>query len=205
MTSAIILPSFYLGPIAAFAAINRSPDLPVYIEEHEHFPKQTYRNRASIYSPNGKLDLIVPVVKGSKVHTKMKDVRIAYEYDWQRLHWMSLQTCYRRSAYFEYYEDEFAPLYEKRPDYLLDFNAALQDLILRHIKLDRGAMNGTSQYERAYPEGLDLRENIHPKKQDITFEAKAYFQVFEPKHGFLPNLSIVDLLFNQGPNSRQFL
>lgn len=204
MTQAIILPSFYLGPIAAFAAIHHRPGIPVHIERYEHFPKQTYRNRASIYSPNGKLDLIVPVVKGSKVHTKMKDVRIAYEYDWQRLHWMSLQTCYRRSAYFEYYEDEFAPFYEKRYDYLLDFNIALQDLILRHIKFDR-IMDETLVYERFYPESLDLRESIHPKKQAVSFEPKPYFQVFEPKHGFLPNLSIVDLLFNQGPNSKQYL
>ncbi|WP_028298903.1 WbqC family protein [Olivibacter sitiensis] len=204
MTQGIILPSFYLGPIAAFSAINAIGNVPIYLEQYEHFPKQTYRNRASIYSPNGKLDLIVPVVKGSKVHTKMKDVRIAYEYDWQRLHWMSLQTCYRRSAYFEYYEDEFAPFYEERHDYLFDLNEALLELIMRCVKLNR-EIRKTSTYESSYPDCLDLRESIHPKKEAPGFAAKPYFQVFEPKHGFLPNLSIVDLLFNQGPNSRQYL
>lgn len=204
MTQELVLPSFYLGPIAAYAMINRSAETAVFVEMHEHFPKQTYRNRASIYSPNGKLDLIVPVVKGSKVHTKMKDVRIAYEYDWQRQHWMSLQTSYRRSAFFEYYEDDLAPFYEKRFVFLVDLNGELQDLILRKMKMPH-KLGMTDKYGDKYTDRVDLRHDLHPKKTYVDFTPKPYFQVFEPKHGFIPRLSIVDLLFNQGPNSKNFL
>src|SRR5690606_3335495 len=108
MDNHLIMPAFYLPPVSYFRTIHRS-SLPIQLERHEHYPKQTYRTRACIYSANGKLDLIVPVQRGRGEHTKMSDVRISYEADWQRLHWMSLQTAYRSSAYFEYYEDDFAP------------------------------------------------------------------------------------------------
>ncbi|MBV8390819.1 MAG: WbqC family protein, partial [Mucilaginibacter sp.] len=112
-----VLPMFYLPPVEYFAQLNKyNPDF--VIEKDEHFPKQTYRNRANIYSPDGMLTLVVPVVKGSKVHTPVKDVKISYDFRWQRLHWMSLQGCYRRSTYFEYYEDEFAPFYERKETFL---------------------------------------------------------------------------------------
>ena len=106
-----VLPMFYLPPVEYFIQLNKyKPD--IWIEKEEHFPKQTYRNRANIYSPEGALCLVVPVIKGSKNHTKVKDVKISYDFNWQRLHWQSLQACYRRSAYFEYYEDDLAPFYE---------------------------------------------------------------------------------------------
>jgi hypothetical protein len=129
-----VFPMFYLPPVEYFVKLNTyRPD--VLIEREEHFPKQTYRNRANIYSPDGVLALTAPVVKGSKTHTKIKDVKISYDFEWQRLHWLSLQACYRRSAYFEYYEDEFAQFYHKKFDYLFDYNEQLLQFILKSIKL----------------------------------------------------------------------
>ena len=99
-----VFPMFYLPPVEYFMQLIKWKSN-ILIEKEENFPKQTYRNRANIYSPDGVLILTVPVMKGSKNHTKVKDVKISYDFDWQRLHWLSLQACYRRSAYFEYYED----------------------------------------------------------------------------------------------------
>lgn len=203
MDTNLILPSFYLPPINAVSAILANNGN-LIIEKFEHFPKQTYRNRAVIYSPNGKLDLIIPVVKGSKVHTVVKDVRISYENNWQRLHWLSLQTSYRRSAYFEFYEDYFAPFYSNKYDFLFDFNLELLQLVLQLLKVRKEVMF-TDSYKEEYIDAVDLRTSIHPKKVSEKSMTKAYFQVFEPKHGFFPNLSIVDLLFNQGPNSLNYL
>lgn len=202
MDSHLILPALYLPPISYFHVI-QAAKLPVLLEKHEHFPKQTYRARASIHSANGKLDLIVPVIKGHRVHSKIEDVRISYEADWQRLHWMSLQTSYRRSAYFEYYEDDFAVFYEQKYEFLLDFNVAQLILLLRLLKMDLD-FGYTTEYRQDYEARLDFREQIHPKKKTSFFTPKPYYQVFEAKNGFFPDLSIVDLLFNQGPKSRQY-
>ncbi|QNL48444.1 WbqC family protein [Olivibacter sp. SDN3] len=199
-----LFPCLYLPPIAAVSEMLKEPDKQILIEQFEHFPKQTYRNRAVIHSPNGKLNLIIPIVKGAKVHTIMKDVKISYESNWQRLHWMSIQTSYRRSAYFEFYEDEFIPFFEKKYDFLIDYDVALLSLILKLLKVNK-TICYTNTYEKNYTKGIDLRESIHPKKKYPTYDVKPYFQVFEPKNGFIANLSIIDLLFNQGPNSLNYL
>jgi hypothetical protein len=197
-----VLPMFYLAPVEYFSQLTRyNPDL--LIERHEHFPKQTYRNRANIYSPDGILTLVVPVVKGSKAHTPVKDVKISYDFNWQRLHWMSLQGCYRRSAYFEYYEDDFAPFYEARETFLFDYNEQLLGMLLKLLKIKTSA-SYTESYEAEYPSLSDFRGSINPKKAS-AFQQKPYFQLFEERHGFKSNLSIVDLLFNQGPQSLNYL
>ena len=110
MQSSAIFPLFYLPPVSYFSAL-KNHNFQFEIEKHEHFVKQTYRSRISIASPDGILDLMIPVVKGSKFHTSTKDVKISYDFKWQRLHWLGLQTCYRSSAYFEFYEDGLAPFY----------------------------------------------------------------------------------------------
>lgn len=198
-----VLPMFYLPPVAWFSKfIAYQPG--VFIEAEEHFPKQTYRNRANIYSPDGMLSLVVPVVKGSKVHTKVKDVRISYDFRWQRQHWMSLEACYRRSAYFEYYEDALAPFYQKQFTFLFDYNEQLLHLLLKSIKIPASPQK-TEGYEAVYPGGvIDLRNDISSKKEQ-QLEQKPYFQVFEERHGFIKNLSIVDLLFSQGPHTINYL
>jgi hypothetical protein len=202
MEKGAVLPMFYLPPVEYFTMLNANKPN-VLIDTEEHFPKQTYRNRAHIYSPDGLLSLVVPVVKGSKVHTKVKDVKISNDFNWQRLHWMSLQSCYRRSAYFEYYEDDFTRFYEDKFDFLFDYNEQLLTMILKFMKI-QVSLNYTVTYESQYPQLADYRQSIHPKK-DADFEQKPYFQVFEERKGFLKNLSIVDLLFNQGPQSVNYL
>ncbi|HYK76722.1 MAG TPA: WbqC family protein [Daejeonella sp.] len=202
MEKGAIFPLFYLPPIEYFGQLIQHQG-PILFEKQEHFPKQTYRNRAQIHSANGKLNLIVPVIKGSGVHTIMKDVKISYDFNWQRLHWLSLQTAYRKSAYFEFYEDDLRPFYEKRWTHLFDYNQELLQLLLRLLKLNIN-YSFTDNYEPAYPELDDFRESIHPKETS-TYPAKPYFQVFEERNGFLPNLSIVDLLFSQGPQSQKYL
>jgi hypothetical protein len=197
-----VLPMFYLPPIEYFTQLNiYNPDF--VIERHEHFPKQTYRNRANIYSPDGLLTLVVPVVRGSKAHKPVKDVKISYDFNWQRLHWMGLQNCYRRSAYFEYYEDDFAPFYETKETFLFDYNEKLLQVILKQLKI-KTTISYTESYEADYPNLVDLRQSINPKKLS-PFQQKPYFQVFDERHGFMKNLSIVDLLFNQGPQSLNYL
>ncbi len=202
MEKGAILPLFYLPPVEYFSNLTRFKE-DLLIERFEHFPKQTYRNRASIYSPNGKLDLIIPVVKGSKVHTKIKDVRISYEANWQRLHWMSLQTCYRSSAFFEFYEHDFVKFYEKKTEFLFDFNLEILELLLKMLRI-RADLRFTDQYEAAPESRTDFRDLMHPKRPS-GYTAKSYYQVFQDRHGFLPNLSIADLLFNHGPQSISYL
>ncbi|QIL42101.1 WbqC family protein [Pedobacter sp. HDW13] len=203
MQNTAILPLFYLPPVGYFSLLQKlGPDF--LIEKHEHLAKQTYRNRASIYSPNGKLDLTVPVVKGSKTHTKMKDVRISYDFKWQRLHWLSLEGCYRSSAYFEYYEDELSRFYHEKFEFLFDYNLELIEWLNKKLKLPV-IMNTTNEYNDTVPPELDYRGMMNPKKEEDMVNNKPYYQVFEDRHQFLPNLSIVDLLFNQGPQARLYL
>jgi len=203
MQSLAIFPLFYLPPVSYFSAVQQF-DYEIMVERYEHFPKQTYRNRARIYSPNGILDLIVPVIKGANVHTKMKDVRISYDFNWQRIHWMSLQTCYRSSAYFEYYEDELAPFYHKKFNYLFDYNLELLQWLLQQLK-KKPMLSFTEEYTEVENGLVDYRTKIHFKKEDLSQSFSQYYQVFEDRRGFLPNLSIVDLLFNQGPQAKNYI
>ena len=202
MEKGAIFPLFYHPPLEYFNRLISHKENVVF-EKYEHFPKQTYRNRMSIHSPNGKLDLIVPVIKGSNVHTPVKDVRISYEFNWQRMHLMSLQTSYRSSAYFECYEDDLRPFYQKQWKYLCDYNEEILMFLLQALKT-KVNYQFTDEYESSYPELSDYRESIHHKKES-SLNLKAYFQVFEDRNGFLKNLSILDLLFNQGPNSTRYL
>nr|WP_276902258.1 WbqC family protein [Pedobacter kyonggii] len=203
MQNTAILPLFYLPPVGYFSLLQKLGS-DFLIEKHEHLAKQTYRNRASIYSPNGKLDITVPVVKGSKTHTKMKDVRISYDFKWQRLHWLSLESCYRSSAYFEFYEDELSRFYNEKFEFLFDYNLELVEWLSKKLKLNK-SFEVTSEYFDDVPPELDYRAIMNPKKEDDIVNNKPYYQVFEDRHQFLPNLSIVDLLFNQGPQARLYL
>jgi len=204
MTTAI-LSTAYLAPVQYYSKLKNYDES--VIEHHEHFIKQTYRSRCDIYSPNGPLTLSVPLVKRNQ-RQPVKDVKIAYEYQWQKLHWRSLESCYRRSPFFEYYEDDFYPFYfEKKFDFLIDMNEALQQLILALLKL-KPDYNFSTNYHKIYPDAVDFREAISPKEQlsrDPEFSITSYMQVFESKHGFIPNLSIVDVLFNEGSKASGYI
>jgi len=202
MEKGAVFPLFYLPSIEYFSKILKYKDA-LLIENSENFLKQSYRNRAVIHSPNGALDLIVPVIKGSKNHTIVKDVKISYDFKWQRLHWKSLETSYRSSAYFEFYEDDLIGFYEKKWEFLFDFNEELLQLLNRFLKINI-EYKYTNTYQLTYSTLDDYRGSIHPKHfSDIKF--KPYFQVFQERNGFLPNLSIIDLIFNQGPQSIKYL
>ncbi|MBD1421299.1 WbqC family protein [Sphingobacterium chuzhouense] len=202
MESSLLLPAFYLPPISYFHIIQQS-EQPLLVERFEHYVKQTYRTRTKIATANGILDLIVPILHGVKEHIPMKDIRINYDFNWQRLHWLSIQTAYRSSPYFEYYEDDFARFYEQRHDFLFDFNIEQLQLLLKCMKINRSVAFTETYISPVEP--LDYREVIHPKKPSLLEHPKPYYQVFEEKHGFLPDLSVVDLLFNQGPQSKSYL
>lgn len=198
MNTTAILSSAYLAPIQYYSKLkNYSACI---IEHHEHFPKQTYRSRCDVYSPNGILTLSIPLVKRNHRQTS-KDIKISYEYDWQKLHWRSLESCYRRSPFFEYFEDDFLPFYtDKKFEFLIDLNEELNQEILNLLKL-KPNYSFSKEYQKVYPNADDFRDIIPPKESlslDTQFTPNPYMQVFEPRHGFLPNLSIVDLLFNEG-------
>ncbi|PRD56290.1 WbqC family protein [Sphingobacterium gobiense] len=202
MESQLLLPAFYLPAVSYFHIIQQN-EQPLLIERFEHYPKQTYRTRAKIATANGVLNLIVPILHGENEHVPVRDIRINYDFNWQRLHWLSLQTAYRSSAYFEYYEDDFYRFYAKRYDFLLDFNIEQLQLLLKCLKINRPITFTQAYTSRIEP--VDYREAIHPKKPSLLERPKPYYQVFEDKHGFLPDLSAVDLLFNHGPQSKSYL
>ncbi|WP_140938841.1 WbqC family protein [Sphingobacterium lumbrici] len=203
MFSQLLLSATYLPPVSYFHAIYQH-DLPVVLDQYEHYPKQTYRTRAKIATASGILELFVPIVHGRKEHVAMKDIRINYDHDWQRLHWQSIQTAYRSSAYFEFYEDEFEAFYKKKYEFLFDYNLSQLELILKLLKVKRN-ISFTDSYEKVPSGMLDYRGLIHPKKPSVFEISKPYYQVFNDRTGFIPELSIIDLIFNQGPQSKSYL
>lgn len=201
----VLLATAYLPPVQYYSKLfSHSAAL---IEHYEHFSKQTYRNRCNIYGANGLLSLSIPLQKRGE-RTLTKDVKISYDDPWQKLHWRSLQSAYRRSPFFEFYEDDFAPFYEnKKFDFLIDFNEALLHVTLQLLG-KKTELKNTSLYQKEYADATDFRTIISPNKSytaDIAFILKPYMQVFENKYGFIPNLSIVDLLFNQGTSAIDFI
>lgn len=199
----ILLSTAYLAPVQAYARMYAA-DV-VWEERCETFQKQTWRNRCLILSANGPLALTVPTVHcGGNV--PVSEVRISMQGNWQKLHWNALVSAYERSPYFEYYADSFRPFYEERWERLADFNAAMRDTVLRLLGI-KVEVRPTTEYVRDFP-GDDCRALISPKRalaDDRRFRQQPYCQVFRHKYGFVPGLSIADLLFNMGPESRIIL
>lgn len=204
MNNKVLLTTAYLGPIQYYSKLAHYSK--IFIEAHENFVKQSYRNRCNIYGANGVLALSIPVKK-EKPKTKMKDLMIDYDTNWRKQHWKSIESAYRSSPFFEFYEDDFVPFYEKKYKYLLEFNHEIQQVILEHLELEPNIIFTKDYLEKEEIEMVDYREKIHPKKKisDNQFIIKEYTQVFQEKHGFIANLSIIDLLFNEGPNAINIL
>ena len=205
MMNIAILPISYLGPLDYYSKLKQYENC--LLEQYEHLQKQTIRSRCTIYSPNGALILSIPLVKRNH-RQSMKEVKISYEYNWLKLHWRTLEASYRRSPFFEYYEDDLYPFYfTKKHDYLIDFNELLQEKIMELLKLKK-EIEFTREYIKSYPGGVDFRNFFSEKNRmenDANFKIVPYMQVFETKHGFLPNLSILDLLFNTGSKALDYI
>jgi WbqC-like protein family len=176
----------------------------IVFEIEDNFQKQTNRNRAYIYSPNGIQLLNIPVKHSKEAHQKTKDIKIENDFDWQKQHFKSLEAAYRSSPFFEFFEDEMLPIFEKKHHYLMDLNFESIDLVAKclRLKLD---YTTTSEYFKKVDASamLDCRALVDGKKDKSDFEV--YTQVFDNKHGFLNNLSILDLLFNEGKYALDYL
>ena len=183
------LSTAYLAPISWYAAMIHADE--VVVEQHEHYAKQTWRNRCRIAMPDGPQDLIVPVEAAAN-HTPMCEMRLSDHGNWRHHHWSALRTAYGKSPFFEYYADDFAPLYSRRFAYLIDFNEALREVVCQLLDITIPVTRSTAY---AVPQHFD----------DFTAPTTPYYQVFSSRLGFLPNLSIVDLLFNLGPEGLLYL
>lgn len=197
-----LLHPMYFGSILQYVAVAQSDT--VVFENEDNYQKQTYRNRTYIYGANGKLLLSIPIKHSQKQERQLyRDVRIENDFQWQILHWKSLETAYRTSPFFEYYEDEFVHLFEKPREFLLDFNYECIQVVLDCLQLDI-SFSKTTTYHKDSKETIDLRDLVNAKKEK-SYPLQSYIQVFEDKHGFIPNLSILDLIFNEGTNALTYL
>lgn len=201
----VILSSTYFGPVQWYQKLNRYHD--VSVECFDNFMKQTYRNRCIIATTGGTLSLTVPTERGENAKTLMRDIRISDHGNWRHLHWNALVSAYGESAFFEYYADDLHPFFEKRWDFLYDFNMEITSMMCQLLDI-HPSIHPTSSYEKSPDDGADdFREAINPKHPlpDSDFVPKRYYQVYQQKYGFQPNLSILDLLFNQGNESIFYL
>jgi hypothetical protein len=196
------LPTAYLPPIQWFVYFLAADK--IFIEQHETYPKQTYRNRCEIATANGKLALTIPVIKTNGNHTKTRDIAISDHQNWQALHWRALVAAYANSPYFLYFQDDFEPFFRKKYTNLLHFNLELLKMLLRIMEIDKST-ELTADFEKTPAGSVDLRNEITPKKPFTHFPLPKYYQVFEERNGFLPGLSIVDLLFNMGTETVDIL
>ena len=196
MLGSVLLSSAYLGPVSYYRAVASSDH--VCVEQYDHYHKQTYRNRCRILTGNGVMDLSVPVVNtGGKMC--VKDLRIAYMENWQQVHWRAIASAYNSSPFFEYYRDDLEPFYTRKTEFLIDLNMELMRVVMdliglkTEVSLSDDYLEGTSSIH-------DLREAFSPKSPTSS-PLKPYYQVFDQKFGFVSDMSVLDLLFNMGPES----
>ncbi len=199
----ILLHLPYFGPVSHFKEVVKSAL--IWFENEDNYQKQTYRNRTYIYGANGKLILNIPIKHlnspGVKQHQKYKDVRIENDFKWQKQHWKSLKSAYQTSPFFEFYEDDLAPLFHNQENFLMEFNYKCFHLVCDCLQLQVNYKK-TGAYIKQ-PEGVnDMRGLINAKKDVVI---PIYNQVFQEKEGFIPDLSILDLMFNEGPNAVNYL
>lgn len=199
MNTILIHPG-YFPSISHFVAIAQS-DL-VTFEMDDNFQKQTNRNRMYIYSPNGIQLLNIPIKHSKVAHQKTKDVKLETAFDWQKQHFKSLEAAYRTSPFFEYFEDDIAPIFHKKHTFLMDLNLETMSIVSKCLGLAFD-YNETTEYFHEVTDKTDLRNLINGKKDSSAFEP--YTQVFGEKHGYLNNLSILDLLFNEGRYALDYL
>lgn len=199
----MLLPTAYFGPVFLYSLYIHNPNYE--LETKEHFIKQSYRNRCEIYGANGKLNLVVPIQRW-KNHTPTEEIKISKGEDWQSNHWKSICSAYRCSPYFEFYEEELGELFFKQFDLLIDLNSFIEAKMIMLLKMNISPIR-TEHYTNCEEDENDYRHLIHPKNNLFWSKIKfpQYMQVFASKYGYIENLSILDLLFNIGPNSLDYL
>lgn len=200
MNNNILIHPSYFPSISHFVAISQC-DL-VTFEMDDNFQKQTNRNRMYIYSPNGIQLLNIPVKHSKTAHQKTKEIKIENDFDWQKQHFKSLEAAYRSSPFFEYFEDDIASIFQKKHTFLMDLNLETMAIVSKCLGLEFD-YNETTEYFHEVKDITDFRPLINGKKDTAVFEP--YTQVFEEKHGFINNLSILDLLFNEGRYALDYL
>ncbi len=193
----ILIHPNYFPNIHQFTQIIKANN--ILFEVSDNYQKQTFRNRTYVYGANGKLGLFIPVIHSHKNRELFKDVKISYESNWMDLHLKSLQSAYRSSPYFEYFEDDFIKLYSKKEKFLADFNIKCIKLISNLLDLDLD-FKISNEYVEKTNDIIDLRDLSNARKEK-KLDTPKYIQVFESKHGYINNLSIIDLIFSEGPNS----
>jgi len=202
--NSVLLPTSYLPPVTWMAVALQSGN--AEIEIHETYPKQTIRNRCSIATSSGILNLTVPVRRIDGNHTQTSCIRVDNTKNWQQLHWKSIVTAYSKSPFFLYYRHQFESVYSIEFDTLIELNHTLAVILIKALKLDSINFAYSTQYETK-PSCPDLRNRFDSKipQQHFPDLLPRYIQVFEEKNGFLPDLSIIDLLFNLGPEAAGYL
>lgn len=202
MKDKILIDLHFLGNIAYYQKLLEYNE--VIFEAQENFVRASFRNRCEICGPNGK-SILTAQVKGGRKKTKYQKVALAYEHNWNKIHWHTLESNYRSSPYFEYYEAHFEPFYKKEYESLFELNIELFKLINTLLGLDI-KFSLTESFAKTATEGIeDFRGHFMPNTAIDTSEMKEYIQVFSSRNGFFPNLSILDLLFCEGPNAVSFL
>ncbi|NJK97095.1 MAG: WbqC family protein [Bacteroidetes bacterium] len=196
----VYLSTAYFPPVYYFSKICHSSL--VYIESDENFQKQTYRNRCIILGANGPLSLSIPIQHTSEPKINIRDVKISYHTPWQKIHLRAIESAYRNSPFYEYYIHDFLPFFNKKFDFLLDYNQKILKTCLELADL-KVNIELTNAFTKEH--GNDFRFSISPKKEYPDIQFPEYNQVFIEKFGFVSNLSILDLLFNEGPESRSLL
>ena len=195
---ALIQPT-YFGPIIQYVVFAKA-DKAVF-EVHDNFQKQTYRNRCNIATANGKQALTVPIQHNKGIKLKTSEIKIDYKDNWQIQHLRAIETAYSSSPFFEFFIDDLRPIFQTKYEHLLELNMATHEFISDAIELEVPFENSVEYI--MHPEN-DFRA-LAIAKSKRSFELKRYIQVFEPKLGFLSNLSILDLLFMEGPNTLNYL
>ena len=202
MDPLILLHPTYFPNVASMALLTQKSCL---WEVCDYFQKQTYRNRTYICTDQGKHMMTIPIqhVGGAQGKQFYRDVKVDNQYPWQRQHWRTLQTAYRSSPFFEYYEDDLAPLFHNSYKFLLDFNLRTIELACEFLQLDVPSSK-TTVYDANPENSIDMRFLVNSKKP-VSMTPAPYTQVFMERHGFIGNLSILDLLFNEGTSAPTYL
>lgn len=199
----MLISTAYFPPILHYAWMMQSDR--ISIEQYETYPKQTFRNRCVILSANGLQSLSVPVIKPLGAKTLTRDIEVSYDTAWQELHWRSIQTAYNSSPFLLYYQDEMEVFFNRKYRFLLDLNDAVVQLINDLMEWEIVTTRSEAfVFPNDLPSGHDKRFLLSPK-HTASFELSPYIQVFSDQNSFSPNLSILDLLFNLGPEAEAYL